>query len=329
MGSSVSKSSLVKNDAGIKKMNQAIEGVMQKVLQKYSEMIKNDMGDYYQKLIAVMKEPGLSLPPPPNTNLAQVFGQKCAQDLVAVFEKKLQRFPKYALEKSALFGTKLEPITMELADADSIQKQSLCRNLSALYAAFIQLIQESVVGLVTCRASMDGMMSRLSQSFQGPDGQSGPIAESKANLAWFKKMNELQASYTKQLKAVDKFLKKMDGITLLSDKQLNKLIADMQKLITSSQSLPQTCDALASELQTIQTVDVRQAAECNRLKIPEKNCSANSIDTAIKKLEQLQRAAAQQLSQRRAQLAGPTSALNRATLNRPQPQQQGGRKYKK
>jgi hypothetical protein len=314
-------------------MNQSIENTMQKVLQKYSEMIKGEMGNYYQKLIAVMKEPGLSLPPPPNTNLAQVFGQKCAQDLVAIFEKKLDRFPKYALEKSAMFGTKLEPITMELADSDSIQKQSLCQNLSRLYASFIQLIQESVVGLVTCRASMDGMMVRLNQSFQGPNGQSGPIAESKANLVWFQKMKELQSSYTKQLKAVDKFLKKMDGITLLSDKQLNKLIADMQKLVTSSQSLPQTCSALASELQTIQTVDVRQAAECNRLKIAEKDCSANTIDTAIKKLEQQQRTAARQLAQRRVNLAGPTSALNQAAVNaqrQAQAQQQGrGRKYKK
>lgn len=317
MGGSISKSTLTKNAAGITKMNENIEKVMQSVLQKYSEMIKGEMGDYYQKLITIMKEPGVSLPQRPQMNLAQVFGKKCNADLVAVFEKKLKRFPKYALEQSAMFGTKLQPITMELTDSDGVRKQSLCTNLARLYAAFLQLLEESVVGLVTCRTEMDGMIARLSQSFQGPNGSSGPIAESKANLAWFKKMDELQKSYTTQLKAVDKFLKKMDGITLLSDKKLNKLIADMQKLTTESQSLPQKCSSLVSELSTIATVDVRQAAECSRLKIKEKDCNANAIDTAIKRLEQSQRLAAQKLAQRRTNLAGPTSAIARASANQP------------
>ena len=318
MGGSISKSTLTKNAAGINKMNQNIEKVMQTVLKKYSEMVKAEMGDYYQKLAGVMKEPGLSLPPPPQVNIAQIFGQKCTNDLVAIFEKKLDKFPKYALEQSAMFGTKLVPITMELADADSVRKQTLCRNLSQLYIAFLDLIEQSVSALVSCRSVMDGIILRLKQPFQGPNGNSGPIAESKANLAWFKKMSELQKTYSKQLKMVDKFLKKMNGITLLSDKKLQKLISEMQKINTENQQLPNKCNALVTELQSIQTVDVRQAAECTRLKIPEKNCSANSIDTAIRQLEQQQRLAAQKLSQRRSNLT-PTGTLARSSMNRPGP----------
>ncbi len=320
MGGSVSKASLTKNAEGIQKLNQAIEKTMQSTMEKYSELIKGEMGEYYQNLIAVVKEPGLSLPSPPEVNIAQVFGKKCNEDLVAIFEKKLNRFPKYALEKSAMFGTKLEPITMEIADADSIQKQSLCQSLSSLYASFLQLIEQSVIGLVACRTEMDGIISRLTSSFQG----SGPIAESKANLEWFKKMNELQDAYTKQLKTVDKFLKKMDGITLLSEKQLNKLISDMQTLISESQALPQKCSALVTQLQSIQTVNIQQASECQRLNIPEKACNANAIDAAIAKLEEQQKLAAQQLAQRRANLSGPTSAINNTSMT-----QIGSGKWKK
>lgn len=314
MGGSVSKTSLTKNAEGIQKLNQAIEKTMQSTMEKYSELIKGEMGEYYQNLISIIKEPGLSLPPPPQVNIAQVFGQKCNEDLVVIFEKKLNRFPKYALETSALFGTNLEPITMEMADADSIEKQSLCQKLSSLYASFLQLIEQSVIGLVACRTEMDGMMARLNTS----------IAESKANLDWFKKMNELQNAYTSQLKSVDKFLKKMDGITLLSEKQLNKLITDMQILTSESQSLPQKCSALARQLESIQIVDIYQAAECQRLNISETSCNANAIDTAITQLEQQQQLEAQQLAQKRSSLSPPTSAINNASMR-----QIGSGKYKK
>ena len=315
MGGSISKATVEKNAQGIKKMNQDVEKVMQDVLKKYSEIVRTEMGDYHTKLITILREPGLKLPAKPNLNISQVFNKKCSTDLVAIFEKKLNRFPKYAVEQSALFGTSLRPITMELADADSLRKQTLCRNLSSLYVAFLELIEQSVTSLVTCRGEMNGIMLRLTQPFKGPNGNSGPIAESKANLAWFEKMKQLQTEYTKELKNVDKLLKKMRGVTLLSDKQLNKLIADMKKVQTTAQGLPRKCTALVNELKTIKTVDVRQAAECSRLGIAEKNCSANAIDTAIKALEQQQRLASQKLAQRRAELNPVTQAMNEISSN--------------
>ncbi len=293
MGGSASKSSVTKNATGIKKMNESLEKVMQEVLNKYSEMVKNEMGDYYQKLARTIREPGINLPQPPQMNVAQIFGKKCSEDLVAIFEKKLDKFPKYALEESSMFRTKLRPITMEISDFDSIRKQALCRNLSQLFVAFLDLLEQSVVALVSCQSSMNGMIMRLTQS-----GPTGAIAENKANREWFNKMTELQKAYIKQLKMVDKFFQKMNGITLLSDKQLNKLITEMQKINRANQQLPNKCNMLANELQTIQTIDERQAEECNRLKISPKNCNSNTIGLAIQKLEQEQMRATQQLTQR-------------------------------
>ena len=313
MGGSISKSGLTKNNSGIEKMNKNIEKVMQQTLAKYSEMIKAEMGSYYQKLIGVMKEPGLSPPPQPKIDLAQTFGQKCNQDLVAIFEKKLDKFPKYALEKSSLFGTSLTPIMMDLADRNGIQKQTLCKNLSQMYAAFLGLVENSVRGLMGCRMEMDAVIARLSQSFQSVSGPSGPIAESKANLAWFTKMGELQKSYTTQLKKVDKFMKKLNGVTVMGPKKLNKLIAEMNKLSTENQQLPGKCSALANELKTMQTIDSRTANECKRLNIAEAKCNKNAIDVAIRALEQGQRLAAQQLAQRRTNLSSVPSAISSAS----------------
>ena len=317
MGGSISKSSLTKTNVGIQKMNEDIEKTLQNVLEKYSEMIKSEMGDYYKKLAMVVKEPGLQLPQKPNLSIAQIFGQKCNADLVVVFEKKLNKFPKYALEKSALFGTKLEPILMDIGDNDSIAKQTLCRNLSQLIIAFLQLIEQSVTSLVSCRGQMDAIVIRLTQSFMGPNGQSGPIADSKANMTWFKKMSELQTAYTTQLKTLDKFFKKMNGITLLSATKLNKLVAEMQKLNAQVQQLPMTCSNLVNELATIQTIDIQTATECQRLNISETGCNKNAISTAIGALEQAQRLAAQKLAQRRQNISPVTAAVGG-------PQQQTG-----
>jgi len=309
MGGSISKSSLTNTNVGIKKMNENVEKTLQTVLKKYSEMIKSEMGDYYQKLVVVVKEPGLQLPQKPNLSIAQIFGQKCNEDLVVVFEKKLKQFPKYAIETSSLFGTKLDPILMDIGDNDGIPKQTLCRNLSQLMVAFLQLIEQSVISLVSCRGQMDAIIIRLTQSFTGPNGPSGPIAESKANKEWFKKMSELQKAYTTQLKSLDKFFKKMNGITLLSATKLNKLVAEMQKLNTQVQQLPMTCSNLANELATIQTIDIQTAVECERLNIPETGCNKNAISSAIGALEQAQRLAAQKLTQRRQTISPVTAAV--------------------
>lgn len=303
MGGSVSKSQLTNNQTGIIKMNQMIEKNMQTVLDKYSEIIKSEMGDYYKKLITLLKEPGLNLPQKPIINIAEIFGQKCNTDLVAIFEKKLNRFPIYAIEKSSLFGTTLEPITMEIADSDSIRKQTLCRDLSQLYVSFLDLIEQSVISLVSCRGDMDALIIRLTQSFQGFDGQqSGPIAESAANIKWFKKMKELQNIYTKQIKQLDKFFKKMDGITTLSNKQLNKLINEMQLLNIKTQELPLQCSSLANELKVIQTIDIGIDSECKRLEIPDIDCNKSSIDKVIRNLQEVQRLANEELNQRKNQL---------------------------
>lgn len=317
MGGSISKETLQKKQDGVLKMNQEIEKTMQAILAKYSEIIKDEIGDYYTKLITILKEPGLSAPPQPNLDIAQIFNQKCTTDLVAVFEKKLTKFPKYAIEKSAMFGTSLEPIMMDIADADGVAKQTLCNNLSQLYVSFLNLIEQSVRSLVSCRTEMDNVMIRLSQSFQGVNGQSGPIANSKANIKWFKTMQNLQETYVSEIKKLDKFFKKMNGITVLSQTRLNKLITDMEKLNSEVQQVPQICIALANEIRNIQTIDTKTADECKRLNIKEENCNQNTIDMALRNLEEAQRLAAQKLSSRRANLSSIPSAM---TQNIPTPQ---------
>jgi hypothetical protein len=299
MGASVSKTKLLKNNQGVQKMNEMLEKTMQQVLLKYSEMVADEMDEYYKKLIIVLKEPQLELPLPPVVDLTSIFNKKCDEDLVAVFEKKLNKFPKYAIESNSLFGTSLSPIMMDLGDNDGIPKQLLCKQLSELFVTFLNLIQSSVTGLIGCRTQMDTMIRRLN----------GNIAESKANLQWFKKMKELQDTYTKQLKSVNNFMNKLNGVTIFGNKKLNNLINEMNKLSNENKQLPQKCQLLVNELQIIKTIDDNILKECDRLNIPDKKCNSNAVEIAIQELEQQQNLASEKLLSQRTNLNSISSAI--------------------
>jgi hypothetical protein len=279
MGGSTSKASVINNITKGNDLDKMLTKLLKSVIGKYSELVDKSQTQYYQLLTDAYKN-NTALPPPPDkTSISNAYGKACDEDLVAVFEKKLNRFPLWAIRNQGLFSSSLEPILMEITDTDDIKKKDLCTSLSRFYMAILKLIEDSVNNLVKCRVNMLDIINRVNKSFQDQNGNvHGAIVESAANKTWFKHAQKIQIEYAKHVKRNSKMFAELDAIKFLDAKEVNKFIGKMEKESREISLLPQECEIIVNQLKRITTIDQATSDACKTLNIPQVQCSKTAID---------------------------------------------------
>ena len=278
MGGSISKATINKNTKAGADLDKMLTKLLKDVIGKYSELVDKTQVQYYQELTDSFQNKTAPPTPPNKMTISAAFGKACDKDLVAVFERKLKRFPVWALRKQGLFSSSLEPILMEITDGDGVKKQDLCASLSKFYMAILKLIEESVNNLVKCRTSMLDVVDRVNKSFNDTTGVlQGAVADSAANEAWFKQAAMIQKEYKKHVKRNNKLFAMLNNIQVLDAVEVNKFIGKMQKETREISLLPQKCDILVNQLKRIPTIDQATVDSCKSLAIPQVKCSKGAI----------------------------------------------------
>jgi hypothetical protein len=289
MGSGASKANVQNNMTEISDVDVMLTTLFKEVIAKYSEIIDASDAQYFVQLTEAYKNKS-SIPNRPFVDIAEVFKKSCKDDVIAVFERKLKRFPIWAIRNQGIFGglfsSSLNPILMEYnqKDINAIKKSELCASLAKLCVNVLYLIESSVNNLMKCRSGLINVVVRVDKSFNGINNiPSGAVADAKKNKEWFKKVIELQKIYKKHVIRNNKLFVKLNNIQYIDAIVVDKFVKMMEKEQLELILLPEQCDFLVDQINRIPTIDNETFEICKQLNIPDINCSKNTIaDTRAK-----------------------------------------------
>lgn len=281
MGAGPSKATVLKNHSNNVVQDQELAQLFQDLIDQYSEFVDEKLTKHYTDLAkffaseAPSASKDLTTPVIPDLGLMAAFNQSCNEKVIASFAKKLQKFPKWRLQKSGMFGISAGAvIDLSLKDESVAKsKTEMCTILARLYFSVLDLIRESITKLISCRKKIQAVSQKA---------KSTGIAESTANKKWFAAVVEVQKMYNTQVSNINKLFKTLKGTTQLYAKKVDELIEKLNKINSEMMSFPGRCNVLMENLESglITTITVDQSVKCKELKIKQINCNAGTIKLA-------------------------------------------------
>ena len=286
MGGSVSKSTIKGNQKTLDDMDLTLSKLLTETLNKYSEFVEKETNAYHAQIIENFEKKSTSLPvKPPSTNIKDVFKAKCNKDVVVIIKKKLNKFPKWALQERGFLFTSMKEVPLAIQDTNNMNKDEMCTKMAQLYTALLFSIELAITSLFTCREGILQLHSRLNAPFTSVSGATkDPVGDSPANEEWFKAMNEYQKMYKKRANEAKKLFNSLKGKSTLSKEQVDKFINKLDALNRKLNTMPQQCKILYESVDRQETISQATADTCKKLKIKAKACNQSTIE--LKKMEQ-------------------------------------------
>lgn len=282
MGLGISKKSLEKNTTSLTKLNDEINKTMSGILEKYGELVHEDIDKYYQELqLAIVN--GTKLPELPSF---QMFDNTCKSKLIMSFGSKLKKFPKYVLEKKGGFlgigGKKMYANINIKPDKYDITKDELCNEITQFYMDLLNLIEIVSYSFFTCQNNLEFIAKE----------KLAKAGDVKTNSAFFKKIAELQKVYKKHTSNIKSLFKKLSNLEEVNSEFMLKLSTKISKQVNEMSNLPNQCNNMAQEINNFIIIDEKTAEMCKQLKISSSKCTVAEVEKKRVELEAKNRATA-------------------------------------
>lgn len=268
MGNTITRDKINKTNNEQEEKQTEVGKLFHEILIKYGELVDKSILTYTRQIIDAYAE-NKPLPHGNIPDVYQLFNQTCKKDAVILFERRLKKFPLWAIREQGMFGSSLKTVPFDLQNDEAAKprKKQVCQTLANLFLNIIQLIHYNIQQLVVCRSFISFILQK-------------DVADNtkiKSNKTYFNKTNNMQKFYKKQVVKINKLFKKINTIERLDIIQIEKLVVQMTKQRKEMESFPEQCDKMFKEINNLQIIDSATLSLCQTKNIPIIQCSKNAI----------------------------------------------------